>query len=211
MKVAVAVISDFLENNDMDIYLVVFDRNAVTLSESLYEDISHYIDEYYEDNSNRMLFNRVRQEAEIMYASELLSDKCLNLEENFSDTKCKRSLEDILENIEESFSEMVLRLIDEKGKSDVEVYKKANMDRKLFSKIRSKKDYNPKKSTALSLAIALELSLDETKDLLSKAGYTLSPSQKFDVIVQYFIENKNYDIYLINEALFSFEQSLLAV
>ena len=205
LNIAVSTIKEFLADNDMDIYLVVFDRKAVHLSEELYEKIEHYINDFYEDENYRL------RDIYSLEIEEIYHDDC-NFQEPIYETKDfnKRSLERILDNIDESFSQMLLRLIDEKGKTDVEVYKKANMDRKLFSKIRSNKDYNPKKSTALSLAIGLELSLDETKDLLAKAGYTLSPSHKFDLIVEYFIKNKNYDIFIINEALFSFEKPLLA-
>ncbi|SFJ11140.1 O-acetyl-ADP-ribose deacetylase (regulator of RNase III), contains Macro domain [Terrisporobacter glycolicus] len=209
LNIAVSTIKEFLADNEMDIYLVVFDRKAVHLSEELYEGIQHYIDDFYEDEDEDEDY-RLR-DTDLLKIEVIYQDDC-DFQEVIYETKDfnKRSLESILDNIDESFSQMLLRLIDEKGKTDVEVYKKANMDRKLFSKIRSNKNYNPKKSTALSLAIGLELSLDETKDLLAKAGYTLSPSHKFDLIVEYFIKNKNYDIFIINEALFSFEQPLLA-
>jgi len=118
-------------------------------------------------------------------------------------------LEDLMHNLDEPFSATLLRLIDASGKKDSEIYNKANIDRRLFSKIRSNANYTPSKSTVLAFAVALELSLAQTTDLLSRAGFALSRSRKFDVIVEYFISKKKYDIFVINEVLFSYDQSLL--
>lgn len=118
-------------------------------------------------------------------------------------------LDDLVGNLDEPFSATLLRLIDAKGKTDVEIYKRTNLDRKLFSKIRTGKGYMPSKRTAVALTVALELSLDETDDLLERAGYALSHSQKFDVIVEYFIVSRKYDIFEINEVLFKYYQPLL--
>lgn len=119
------------------------------------------------------------------------------------------SLEEYLRQTDEGFREMLLRKIDERGISDAECYKKANIDRKLFSKIRNQKDYRPGKPIVLAFAVALELSLDETKEMLMKAGYSLTHSSRFDLIVEYFIQKGDYDIYEINDALFSFDERLL--
>jgi len=199
LQVAVSAISKFLLTNEANVYLVLFDKNAVTLSEKLFAAITKYIDDHYVEE--RLLKERRRGIEHFDIQESTCQDNIL-----FSS---RRSLEDVLDQLEESFSEMLLRLIDEKGLTDVETYKRANIDRKLFSKIRSNKEYHPSKATALALAIALKLNLDETLDLLSKAGYTLSPSSKFDVIIQYFIEEGNYNIFEINEALFYFEQATL--
>ena len=120
-----------------------------------------------------------------------------------------RSLEDLVTEIESSFAESLFKYIDDKGLTDPEVYKRANLDRKLFSKIRKNKNYKPSKNTALALAVALELNLDETKDFIGKAGYALTRSSKMDIIVEFFIKQNNYDIFELNEVLFYYEEPLL--
>ena len=124
-------------------------------------------------------------------------------------SKKPRSLSDLVEETDDTFSEALLRLIDAKGKKDPEIYKRANVDRKHFAKIRKNPNYQPSKATALALAIALELNLDETKDFIGRAGYAISHSNKTDIIVEYFIERKDYDIFTINETLFAFGQACL--
>lgn len=192
LHIGISAISEFLLDHEMDVYLVIFDKKDFKLSEKLFAEIESYIDDHYVEE-------RLLKE----------SSRILEVEEKIFSSKTKRSLTDVMGQLDETFSQRLLRLIDENGMSDVETYKKANIDRKLFSKIRSNPQYRPSKATAIAFAIALELNLDETLDLLGKAGYTLSNSYKFDVIIKYFIEEGNYNIHEINEALFAFDQTLL--
>ena len=200
LKIATTAIGDFLSRSDMDVYLVVFDKTTFALSEGLIGAVRSYIDEHYvkAHTSPRRRLSDV---------DLVLFEKTVNAPVPMP--KATSSLEDVVGRLDEPFSQTLFRLIDAKGKTDVEVYKRANLDRKLFSKIRSNQGYMPSKKTAVALAVALELTLDETKDLLERAGYTLSHSQKFDVIIEYFITSGNYNIYEINEALFYFDQPLL--
>ena len=206
LKVAIDTISDFLLENDMTVYIVIFDRKAYQISEKLFSDIAAYIDDNYVDEHTD---SRSMQ----MMRLEMLSQKEPE-EVSFGAPPAPmaasaRTLDDALSQIDESFSEMLLRKIDEKGMTDAQCYKKANIDRKLFSKIRSDRLYKPSKPTALAFALGLELPLDETKEMLMKAGFALSHSNKFDIIIEYFIEHGNYNVFEINEALFAFDQSLL--
>lgn len=210
LKTAISVIGDFLLINEMTVFLVVYDKTAFVLSEKLFSSIAQYIDDkYIEEHS----FNRRDRFDERQLRNEYyLEEPMLSpMEAPAPIEKHKRSLDDVVKQMDETFSRMLLRLIDEKGMTDAETYKKANIDRKLFSKIRNDINYKPSKPTAIAFSVALKLNMDETKDLLLKAGFALSHSSKFDIIIQYFIENGNYNIFEINEALFAFDQSLLGV
>ena len=209
LKVAIDTISGFLLENDMTVYIVIFDKNAYKISEKLFADIEEFIDDNYVDE-HFCMYPESRRMNEPYYAEE----KSMSIEMGvgstlFDDLEEDLSLDEVIDQIDESFSEMLLRKIDEKGIKDSECYKKANIDRKLFSKIRSDIHYKPSKPTVIAFAIALELSLDETRDMLMKAGFALSHSSKFDLIIEYFIRKGNYNIFEINEALFAFDQNLL--
>lgn len=235
LKVAIDIISGFLLENDMLVYVVIYDKTAYQISEKLFADITSYIDDKYVDANFDYRLERSRRawlgeeiESTVLATTEVLDSQYnMVLEEDMVEPECEQmarsvgapldvakatlSLDDMIEDIDESFSQMLLRKIDEKGMTDAECYKKANVDRKLFSKIRGDVNYHPKKTTAVAFAIALELDLDETKDMLMKAGYALSHSSKFDIIIEYFVTKRNYNIFEINEALFAFDQNLLGV
>ena len=227
MKVALNCFSEFLLEHDMLIYLVIFDKESTTLGEKLFPNIAKYIDDNYIGIKRVMAEKRRREEFED-YSNlsvpfnfgEAKSDmempqmmmpcaSCFEEAEPQAAFETDLSLEYLVSMVDEGFSEMLLRKIDEKGMTDAQCYKKANIDRKLFSKIRSTPNYHPKKKTALAFAVALELSLQETEELLLKAGYSLTKSSRFDIIVEYHIKNGIYDIFKINEALFSFDEDLL--
>lgn len=226
-KVAVDTIAEFLMHNDMLVYIVVYNKNAFATSSKLFTDIAQYIDDnYVAEHSpyDRRRINNLGEslplpqtrflDVEDYYAPEesvvLSDDYCTAMPPCESPKYSASSLDDFLkETIDESFSEMLLRLIDERGMKDSECYKKANIDKRLFSKIRSNPDYKPSKPTVLAFCVALELPLVQTTEMLTKAGFALSHSNKFDIIVEYFIKQNNYNIFEINEALFAFDQSLL--
>ncbi len=220
LAVAIEAFESFLNDNDMSITLVIFSKSAFFFEPKLEKEIGKYIQKNTPKPQKSFpkfpMFGAAEKTAGKARQSSSFRDIC--------DEECcepmlgasapcgaapAAGLNEFLMSRDESFSQQLLRLIDEKGLTDVQTYRKANIDRKLFSKIRSDVNYKPKKQTALAFAIALELDLDQTEDLLAKAGYRLSDSLKFDLIVKYFIINKQYDIFVINQALFAFDQSLI--
>ena len=207
LRIAISNIGAFLLENDMTIYIVVFDQASFQLSEKLFASIEQYIDDNYVDE--HVINRNNRFESQVSHDIEL--EPQYSRAHEIDQVSSNRSLDELIKNKDETFSTMLLRLIKEKGLTDSEVYKKANIDRKLFSKIRNDENYNPSKPTVIAFAIALTLNLDETKDLLQRAGFAFSNSRKFDVIIQYFIEEENFNIFEINEALFAFDQNLLGV
>ena len=216
LQIAISAFSEFLTEHAMQIYLVVFDDRSFRLSEALLHNVTSYIDAHY-----------VREKKREEYSAGFANRECARRIEEPWDYESREesillpgctapmampsmaSLPDFLEQEDAGFSETLLKLIDKTGKKDSAIYKKANLSKQHFSKIRNNPQYQPTKATALALALALELDLEAALDLIGRAGYTLSNSSKFDLIIRYFIEHGIYDVVQINMALYEFDQSLL--
>ena len=229
LSVAVDEITRFLLDHDMTVYLVVFGRESLITGRKLFRDIREYIDDVYADARIRRR-RRMENARESLWQTDEKAALDLDMEisQSIYEDACKSEApsdlmanmaapamgaapdwEKILKKTDESFSEALLRLIDERGWTDAQCYKKANVDRKLFSKIRTNPAYQPSKPTVLAFAVALELSLPETKKLLKKAGFSLTHSNDFDLILEYCISRGKYNVFEINEVLFEYDQPLL--
>lgn len=227
LQTAINAFSKFLMKHDMQIYLVVFNRSAFTLSEKLFHSVQSFIDETYIQKKSLEEYGIKNKknvdDIELLQLREAMSRRIAKPECDYQlheipsakavttapVLSAPRKLEDLMKEMDETFSESLIRLIDQKGMKDPDVYKRANIDRKLFSKIKNNPDYKPSKSTAIAFAVALELSLDETRDLIGRAGFAMTHSSKFDIIIEYFLREKNYNIFEINEVLFAFDQPLI--
>ena len=216
LQVAVNSIREFLKDNDMDVTMVLYTKSTFTMDGGLFKSIRDYIstnrDQPAAAKANSFMLGEAKAcGAKGSAPGMKMAAKETTYMEMAEECACEpaQSLDQFVMSHDESFSQSLLRLIDESGMSDVQTYRKANIDRKLFSKIRSDVNYRPKKQTVIAFALALELDLEGTGKLLAKAGYTLSDSLKFDLIVKYFIMHKNYDVFEINQALFAFDQSLI--
>ncbi len=232
LRIALSEISTFLSENDMDVYLVVFDEKSFELSGELFGGIDSYISQNYveekkaqeyeayfmlpesldevTDSDSGPVKNHKRRKSPLFGArAGEAGDGCMprSCENLFA--KPARSLDDCIKNLDKTFMELVFSFADAKGFTDVQVQRQSNLDKKTFSKLKCGNSKNPSKSTALALAVGLELNIDDTKDLLSRAGFALSPCSRRDLIVQYFIEAGVYSIDEINVALFEHDEPLL--
>lgn len=209
LQTAISAFSTFLTAHEMQIYLVVFDRTSFRLSEKLFQGVASYIDDNYVETCARAAYGAALGNRRRIRRRE--TDTCV-LEDGacYAPAAAKTaSLEDMLKQADAGFTETLLKLIDDSGKKDSEIYKKALLSKQHFSKIRNNPNYKPTKATAIALALALELDLEATKDLIGRAGYALTNSSKFDLIIRYFIEQGEYNVVKINFALFEHDQSLL--
>ena len=235
LHIAIDVFSHFLLKHEMQIYLVVWNKEAFRLSQNLFQNVRSFIDDHYVEEADycmdryqsRFSFPNRRMQAPLDTYTEALPlpatfslpapctslscapEKLSAVKESTKCTSPSLSLDELLQNTDAGFTETLLKLIDETGKKDSEIYKKANVSKQHFSKIRNNPDYKPTKTTALAFAIALELDLPQTRDLIGRAGYALTNSSKFDVIIMYFISKKNYNMFDINMTLFQFDQMTL--
>ena len=221
LRIAISAFSEFLLEHEMEIYLVVFNHDAYKLSEKLFSHVASFIDQNYVDAceadtygvAERIRASRNRYDKR---SAAICEDCTVFAEEKMAPVAPMaaskvQTLADALKAADMGFSEALLKLIDETGKKDSEIYKKANISKQHFSKIRNNPDYKPTKATAIALALALELNLEDTKKLIGRAGYALTNSSKFDLIIQFFIEQGNYNVVEINIALYEFDQTLLGV
>ena len=233
LQIALAEINRFLLKQEMLVILVVFDRKSFVLSEKLVSGIDAFLEEhevealedeeywldYAEEMRRERAWSRRRQDSQ-----DLILNTSVSVDETdpqplsydgafepdlFHTDEASGTLEEFLSKDEDGFRERLFRLIDERGLQDSEVYTRANITRQVFSKIRKNPEYHPRKNTAFALSIALELDMDTMLDLLSRAGFTFSPSSKTDLIIEYFVTNKNYDVEQIDLALFHYGQPTL--
>lgn len=206
LQIAMDAFSSFLMERELQIYLVVFDTESYRLSEKLFADVASFLDEHYVQKVSYAQKRRVRPSAEML---ETCAREARMLPFESAAPSDGLTLENLLKQQDAGFTENLLLRIDRSGKKDSQIYKKANLSRQHFSKIRNNPAYQPTKATAVALAIALELDLEQTRDLIGRAGYALTNSSKFDLIVRYFIQQGIYNVVQINMALYEFDQTLL--
>ena len=205
LDIAIDTIGHFVLRSDMTVYLVVFDRAAYPLRGDVRAEIRAYINDRYVDVY--AISQAIAQQEERLYSARM--PDCSPSPSTY--TLASLSLEDAVKQLDEGFSEMLLRKISESGMTDAQCYKRANIDRRLFSKIKNDKHYTPSKSTVIAFALALELPMEELREMLGKAGYSLTRACEFDIIVEYFVTRGIYSVFTINEALFAFDQDLIGM